>query len=190
MCLAQIHLVQKCQMLFNYLFRYIMLVVSCTLGSTEQKDLHGGSELFRNLLGLSWCLFQISLQHLDFRLLSINLDSVVLLCSLCSSFVEILIVILIDLVCVNYKAKKKQHDLAQSVASWYILLLSIFEILGSIPEKKKKKILSSPFMSFFKISNLGDRCPKIQRHMSQFSFTSVFAILKRSKNNPKCSFGK
>lgn len=67
-----------------------MLVVCCTLGSTEQKDLHGGSELFRNLLGLSWCLFQISLQQLDFRLLAINLDSVVLLCSLCSSFVEIL----------------------------------------------------------------------------------------------------
>lgn len=168
-------------MLFNYLFSYIMLVVSCTRGSAEQKDLHGGSELFRNLLGLSWCLFQVSLQRLDFRLLSINLDSVVLLCSLCPSFGEILIVILIDLVCVNYKAKKKIAWSGSECSSVVHPLLSIFEILGSIPEKKKKKILSSPFMSFFKISNLGDRYPKIQRHMSQFSFTSVFAILKRSK---------
>lgn len=93
-------------MLFNYFFSYIVLVVSCTLDSIEQKDLHGGNELFRNLLGLSWCLFQVSLQRLDVRLLSINLDSVFLLCSLCPTFVEILIVILIDLVCVNYKAKK------------------------------------------------------------------------------------
>lgn len=93
-------------MLFNYFFSYAMLVVSCTLGSIEQKGLHGGSELSRNLLGLSWCLFQVSLQRLDVRLLSINLDSAFLLYSLCPSFVEILIVILIDLVCVNHKAKK------------------------------------------------------------------------------------
>lgn len=93
-------------MLFNYFFSYIMLVVSCTLGSTEQKDIYGGSELFRNLLGLSCCLFQVSLQCLDFGLLSTNLYSVALLCSLCPSFVEILIAILIDLVYVNYKAKK------------------------------------------------------------------------------------
>lgn len=89
-------------MLFNYFFSYAMLVVSCTLGSVEQKGLRGGSELSRNLLGLSWCLFQVSLQRLDVRLLSINLDSAFLLCSLCPSFVEILIVILIDLVCVNH----------------------------------------------------------------------------------------
>ena len=83
-----------------------MLVVSCTLGSVEQKGLRGGSALSRNLLGLGWWLFQGSHERLDVRLLSINLDSVFLLCSLCPSFVEILIVILIDLVCVNHKAKK------------------------------------------------------------------------------------
>lgn len=138
MCLVQIRLVQKCQMLFNYFFSHLMLVVSCTLGSIEQKDLHGGSELIRNLLGLSWCIFQVSLQRLDFRLLSINLDSVFLLCSLCPSFVEILIVILIDLVCANYKAKKKQHDMAQSVAQWCILCLPYLRFWVPFQKRKKK----------------------------------------------------
>lgn len=42
-------------------------------------------------------------------------------------------------------------------------LITIFEILGSIPEEQYERgeMLSSPFMSFFKCADLGDRYPKI-----------------------------